>query len=159
MIYIIATITIAISYVVFFYLFANIFTPLFLDIPATLKLKRKDLINSRPVLKKYIITVFFSGLLTSIILFFTYYFWVNYSFGYSISILIGSSLAILSTIWKMIWMLFRYSDNFFRWLDFYRNDNKYYLITQDLEVINVALGGKSGEIEKRVNDIFTNTTQ
>jgi len=42
---VIATFVIAISFVVFFYLFANIFVPLVFDIPATIKLGRKEIIE------------------------------------------------------------------------------------------------------------------
>lgn len=71
---IIATCVIAISFVVFFYLFANIFVPLVFDIPATIKLGRKKIIKQRPVLKKYIITISIAVVIASLVLILSYYF-------------------------------------------------------------------------------------
>ena len=50
---ILATFIIAISFVIFFFLFSNILVVLLFDIPATLKLKRYKIINHKPVFKKY----------------------------------------------------------------------------------------------------------
>ncbi len=148
---IIATFVIAISFVVFFYLFANIFVPLLFDIPATTKLGRKNIIKQKPVLKKYIITILACSIVASIILALAYYFFIKYSFGFSISLFIGACLALLISLWKMVWLFSRYSDNYLKWLDFYRKDNSRYLETADMGIIDEALGGKSGELEKQTN--------
>jgi len=149
---IIATFVIAISFVVFFYLFANIFVPLLFDIPATIKLGRKNIIKHKPVLKKYIITALTCSIIASIILALAYYFFIKYSFGFSISLFIGACLALLISLWKMVWLFSRYSDNYLKWLDFYRKDNSNYLETADMGIIDEALGGKPGELEKQTNN-------
>ncbi|HEY5588206.1 MAG TPA: hypothetical protein VIK86_04530 [Candidatus Paceibacterota bacterium] len=148
---IISTFVIAISFVVFFYLFANIFVPLLFDIPATIKLGRKNIIKYKPVLKKYIITALSCSIIASIILALAYHFFIKYSFGFSISLFIGACLALLISSWKMAWLFSRYSDNYLKWLDFYRKDNSRYLETADMGIIDEALGGKSGELEKLTN--------
>lgn len=148
---IVATFIIVISFIVFFYMFANIFIPLLFDIPATIKLGRKNIIKYKPVLKKYIITILVCSIIVSIILALTYYFFVKYSFGFSISIFIGACLALLTSLWKTVWLFFRYSNNYFKWLDFYRKDNSHYLEVTDMGIIDEALGGKSGELERQKN--------
>jgi len=151
---IIATFVIAISFVVFFYLFANIFVPLVFDIPATIKLGRKNIIKHKPVLKKYIITIIVAVIVASLILSLSYYFFVRYSFGFSISLFIGAGLALLSSLWKMVWLFSRYSDNYLKWLDYYRKDNSIFLETPDMNIIDEALGGKPGELEKQTNKLI-----
>lgn len=147
----IATFVIAISFIVFFYLFANIFVPLVFDVPATIKLGRKKIIKQRPVLKKYITTIAVAVIIACLILGLSYYFFVVYSFGFSISLFIGAGLALLLSLWKMIWLFSRYSDNYLKWLDFYRKDNSAFLNTPDMNIIDEALGGKPGELEKQTN--------
>jgi|GEM_PF-2627630 len=147
----IATFVIAISFIVFFYLFANIFVPLVFDVPATIKLGRKKIIKQRSVLKKYIITITVAAIIASLILGLSYYFFVVYSFGFSISLFIGAGLALLLSLWKMVWLFSRYSDNYLKWLDFYRKDNSAFLNTPDMNIIDEALGGKPGELEKQMN--------
>lgn len=149
---IIAIFIIAISFVVFFYLFANIFVPLVFDIPATIKLGRKNIINHKPVLKKYIITALACSIIAFIILVLAYYFFIKYTFSFSISLFIGACLALLISLWKMVWLFSRYSDNYLKWLDFYRKDNSHYLKTADLGIIDEALGGKPAELEKQTNN-------
>ena len=148
---IIATFVIAISFIVFFYLFANIFVPIIFDIPATIELGRKNIIKHKPVLKKYIITALVCSIIASIILALAYYFFIKYSFGFSVSLFIGACLALVMSLWKMVWLFSRYSDNYLKWLDFYRKDNSHYLETSDMGIIDEALGGKSGELEKQTN--------
>lgn len=154
MIIIIATFIIAISFTVFFYLFSNIFVLLLFDIPATIKLGRKNIIEYKPVLKKYIINILVCSVIAFIIIALTYYFFIKYSFGFSISIFIGVCLAFLAVLWKIVWLFFRTLDAYFKWLDFYRKDNYYYLNTMDMDIINEALGGKPGELEKLTNKII-----
>ena len=148
----IATLVIAISFIVFFYLFTNIFVPLVFDIPATIKLGKKKTIKQQPVLKKYTITITVSVIIVSLILGLSYYFFVRYSFGFSISLFIGAGLALLLSLWKMVWLFSRYSDNYLKWLDFYRKDNSAFLDTPDMNIIDEALGGKPGELEKQINN-------
>ena len=149
---IIATFVIAISFVVFFYLFANTFVSLLFDIPATIKLGRKNIIKQKPVLKKYIITALACSITASIILVLAYYFFIKYSFGFSISLFIGACLALLISLWKMVWLFSRYSDNYLKWLDFYRKDNSHYMKTASMGIIDEGLGGKQGELEKQTNN-------
>lgn len=149
---IIATFVITISFTVFFYLFANIFVPLIFDVPATIKLGRKNVIKQKPVLKKYTITITVATVITLLILGLSYYFFIRYSFGFSISIFIGAGLALLLSLWKIVWLFQRYSDNYIKWLDFYRKDNSLFLETPDMNIIDEALGGKPGELEKRENN-------
>lgn len=144
----IATFVIAISFVVFFNLFANIFVPLVFDIPATIKLGKKDVIEQRPVLKKYVITITVAVIVALFALGLAYYFYVRYSFGFSISLFLGAGLALLLSLWKMIWLFSRYSDNYLKWLDFYRKDNSAFLRESDMNTIDEALGGKPGELDK-----------
>lgn len=150
----IATFVIAISFVVFFYLFANIFVPLVFDIPATIKLGKKKIIKQQPVLKKYTITITVSVIIASLILGLSYYFFVRYSFGFSINLFIGAGLALLLSLWKMVWLFSRYSDNYLKWLDFYRKENSTFLDTPDMSIIDEALGGKPGELEKQTNKMI-----
>jgi hypothetical protein len=151
---IIATFVIAISFIVFFYLFANIFVPLVFDIPTTVKLGRKNIIKQKPVLKKYIITIIVAAIIAFLILGLSYYFFIKYSFGFSISLFIGAGLALLLSLWKMVWLFFRYSDNHLKWLAFYRKDNATFLKTPDMNTIDEALGGKPGELAKQTNKLF-----
>ena len=151
---IIATFVIAISFIVFFYLFSNIFVPLVFDIPATVKLGRKNIIKQKPVLKKYILTITVAIIIASLILGLSYYFFIKYSFGFSISLFIGAGLALLLSLWKMVWLFSRYSDNYLKWLDFYRKDNSAFLETPDMNIIDEALGGKPGELEKQTNKVI-----
>ncbi len=139
---IIATFIIAISFVVFFFIFANIFTPLLIDVPATIKLGRKKILQYKPVLKRYISIIFIHILVASIILILTYYFFIKYSFGFSISIFIGACLALIVTLWKTFWLFFRYSDNHSAWLDFYIKENRQHLDTFDKDVIAKTLNKK-----------------
>src|SRR3990167_8391637 len=151
---IIATFVIAISFIVFFYLFANIFVPLVFDIPATVKLGRKNVIKQKPVLKKYIVTIIVAIMIASLILGLSYYFFIKYSLGFSISLFIGAGLALLLSLWKMVWLFSRYSDNYLKWLDFYKKDNSAFLETPDMNIIDEALGGKPGELEKQTNKMI-----
>ncbi|MDD4902570.1 MAG: hypothetical protein PHE24_05545 [Patescibacteria group bacterium] len=148
MIMLLATLIIVIFFTTFFYLFANIFIPLFFDIPATIRLGQKNIIKQQPVLKKYIITISAYSIAGFIILLANYYFFIKYSFGFSISIFIGAGLGLLGGSWKIIWLFFRKSDNYLKWLDFYRKDNSYYLKTIDINILNEALGNKIRKVEK-----------
>lgn len=132
----------SISFAVFFYLFANVFTPLLFDISATIKLGRKSIIKKKPVLKKLITTILVCTFITFVILVFAYYLFYKYSFGFSISIFIGASLALITSLWKMFWLFFHQSDNYSQWLDFYIKDNSRYLKTTDMEKIYQALNKK-----------------
>lgn len=145
-----ATFVIAISFTVFFYLFANIFVLLIFDIPATIKLGRKNIIECKPVLKKYILIILVCGIIVFLILATAYYFFIKYSFGFSISIFFGACLALLAILWRIVWLFVRYSGIYLKWLDFYRNDNDQYLKTCCMSEIDVALGGKQGELEKYI---------
>lgn len=112
MIIIVATFVIIISFAVFFYLFANIFIPLLVDIPATIKLRRKGLLKDSLALRNYIKIVLIHGIVAFLILALAYYFFIKYSFGFSVSMFIGVCLALILSLWKMIWLFFRYSDNY-----------------------------------------------
>ena len=148
MILILATFIIAISFVIFFYLFSNILLLSLFDIPATLKLKRNKIINHKPVLKKYVLIVLICSVIALSILSLTFYFFDKYSFGFSISIFIGACFALLAVLWKIVCLFFHFSDNYIRWLDFYRKDNSQYLEVFDLNIINEALGGKPEDLDK-----------
>jgi hypothetical protein len=139
---IVATFVIIISFAVFFFLFANVFTPLFVDIPATIKLRRKGLLKDGLVLKNYIKTVLIHSVVAFIISVLAYYFFIKYSFGFSVSMFIGACLALALSLWKMIWLLFRYSDNYSVWLDFYVKENMQHLDMTDRDVIAKALSEK-----------------
>ena len=58
------------------------------------------------------------------------------------------------SLWKMVWLFSRYSDNYLKWLDFYRKDNSAFLETPDMNIIDEALGGKPGELEKQTNKVI-----
>lgn len=150
---IIATFVIVISFIVFFYLFANIFIPLAFDIPATIKLGKRKIINQQPVLKKYILTITFSAIVASLVLSLSYYFFVRYSLGFSISIFIGAGLALLLSLWKMLWLLPPRSDNYLKWLDFYIKDNSSFLETSDTRIIDEVLSGKPEKLGKATNKL------
>lgn len=150
----ISTFVIAISFGVFFYLFANIFVPLLFEIPATIKLGRKNIIQQKPVLKKYIIIVLSFSIILVIILTLSYYLFIKYEFGFLISMFIGACLALLMSLWKIVWLFVRYSKNHLAWLDFYRRDNASYLDTMDMNVIDEALGGKPGELKKQTDKMI-----
>jgi len=146
MIMIIATIVIAFSFTVFFYLFANIFIPLLFDIPATIKLGRKNILDYKIVLKRYINSTLAHVVVATIILTLTYYFFIKYSFGFSVSIFVGAGLAIAVSSWKTIWLFFSYSDNYSTWLDFYIKENMQYLNISEKDIIMEALNGKKKSI-------------
>lgn len=148
MIYFFATIIIIISFVIFFYLFANIFLLLLFDIPATFKLKRKELVDHKPVLKKYTLIVLICSAITISVLSFTYFLFIKYSFGFSISIFIGACFALLQVFWKIISLFFHFSNNYVKWLDFYRKDNSQYLTEFSLSILNEALGYSPEELDK-----------
>ncbi|MBP7017035.1 MAG: hypothetical protein KBB23_07595 [Smithella sp.] len=148
MILILAIFIIAISFVIFFYLFSNILLLSLFDIPATLKLKRNKIINHKPVLKKYILIVLICSVITLSILSLTFYFFNKYSFGFLISIYIGACFALLTVLWKMVCLFFHLTDHYIKWLDFYRKDNSQYLAVFDLNIINKALGGKPEDLDK-----------
>ncbi len=148
MILILATFIIAISFVIFFYLFSNILLLSLFDIPATLKLKRNKIINHKPVLKKYILIVLICSVIALSILSLTFYFFNKYSFDFSISIFIGACFALLTVLWKMVCLFFHLTDHYIKWLDFYRKDNSQYLAVFDLNIINKALGGKPEDLDK-----------
>ena len=93
-------------------------------------------------------------IITSLVLGLLYYFFVRYSFDFTISLFIGVGLALLLSLWKMVWLFSRYSDNYLKWLDFYRKDNSAFLETPDMNIIDEALGGKPGELEKQTNKII-----
>ena len=139
---IIATVVIVISFMVFFYLFANIFTPLLFDIPATIKLGQKNILDYKIILKGYVKVVLVHSILTAIILALTYYFFIKYSFGFSVSIFVGAGLAVAFALWKTIWLFFSYSDNYSIWLDFYIKENMQYLSISDKTIIMEVLTGK-----------------
>ncbi|MBN1928937.1 MAG: hypothetical protein JW764_05295 [Chlorobiaceae bacterium] len=148
MTYFFATIIIVISFVIFFYLFANIFLLLLFDIPATFKFKRKELVDYKPVLKKYTLIVLICSVIVISVLSFTYFLFIKYSFGFSISIFVGACFALLQVIWKIISLFFRFSNNYIKWLDFYRKDNSQYLTEFDLNILNEALGYSPEELDK-----------
>lgn len=142
MLMLVATFVIIISFVVFFLLFANIFTPLFMDIPATIKLRRKGLLKDDLTLKNYIKTVLIHSIIAFVISALAYYFFIRYSFGFSISMFIGACLALVLSLWKMSWLFFHHSDNYLTWLDFYVKKNMQYLDITDRDVIVKALNKK-----------------
>jgi hypothetical protein len=148
MIIILATFIIAISFVIFFFLFSNILVVLLFDIPATLKLKRNKIINHKPVFKKYIQIVLINSVIVLSILSLIFYLFDKYSWGFLISIFIGVCFALLTVLWKMVCLFFHLTDHYIRWLDFYRKDNSQYLEVFDLNTINEALGGKPEDLDK-----------
>lgn len=139
---IVATFVTIISFAVYFLLFANILTPLFIDIPATIKLRRKGLLEDNTVLKNYIKTVSINSIVAFVISEIAYYFFIKYDFGFSVSLFIGVCLALVLSLWKMIWLLFRYSDNYAVWLDFYVKENMQHLDLFDRDIIAKALNEK-----------------
>ena len=139
---IVATFVIIISFAVFFFLFANILTPLLVDIPATIRLRRKGLLKNSLVLKSYIKIILVHSAIAFAILALAYYFFIKYSFGFSVSLFIGVCLAFTLSLWKIIWLFFRYSDNYSVWLDFYVKENLQYLDTSDKSIIAKVLSEK-----------------
>lgn len=135
MVMLISTFVIAISFTIFFNLLANIFTLLLVDIPATIKLGQKGVLKHEPVLKKYTITISVCSVIVSVISILTYYLFIKYSFGYSISIFIGACLASGMVLWKVIWLHLRHPNNYSTWLDFYMKENVQYLSMFDKKII------------------------
>lgn len=59
---------------------------------------------------------------------------MRFDFYYSVSIIVGAGLALISALWKSMWI--NYKDNYIPFLQSYIKENYYHLTATDIEIIN-----------------------
>jgi uncharacterized membrane protein len=100
MTYIIATIVILLSFVIFSLLWKSILFTLFIHIPKGLTTEKTE--QSKEEMLKLVKFLFISVLLVLIILLILYFLFNKYNFGYSISTFIGCTLALFGSMSETI---------------------------------------------------------
>mgnify|MGYP007061425413 CR=1 FL=1 len=137
---IIATLVIAVSAIIFHFLWSNIIIITFFDIPTTLKLSRIDYleVNKIGLLKKQIVSVVISTVIVIMILSIMYYLFSKYSFGWTISVLIGIIISLLRSIYLSSYIK-RNKENYSNWLNLYLRDNREYLSAIDANTVSKVL--------------------
>jgi uncharacterized membrane protein len=137
---IIATLVIAVSAIIFHFLWSNIIIITFFDIPTTLKLSKVDYleVNKIGLLKKQIVSVAISTVIVIMILSIMYYLFSKYSFGWTISVLIGIIISLLRSIYLSFYIK-RNKENYSNWLNLYLRDNREYLSAIDADTVSKIL--------------------